>query len=69
MAFLGFSPTFIGLLRIDFLQREVIRRDPPVCFSTVFGIVSLIACLGAFLLPTISRISGNFVSGALFRYV
>ena len=59
MVFLRFSPTFIGLPRIDFLRREVIRREPPVCFLTVFEIVFLIACLGDFMLPTKSRISGT----------
>ena len=47
MVFLRFSPTFIGSPFIDFLRREVIRREPPVCFLTVFEIVFLIACFVA----------------------
>ena len=69
MVFLRFSPTFIGLPRIDFLRREIIRREPPVCFLTVFEIVFLIACLGGFCCPLHPESLVHFVSGALSRYV
>ena len=57
MVFLRLLIAFCGLTRIDFLRREVFRRDPAVCFLTDYDFVFLNACLGDFLLPTTSKIS------------
>ena len=59
LSFLRLLIAFCGLTRIEFLRREVFRRDPPVCFMKVFEIAFLNACLGDFLLPTTSKISGR----------
>ena len=60
MVFLRLLIAFCGgLTRIDFLRREVFRRDPPVCFLKIFDIVFLNASLGDFLPPTTSKISGT----------
>ena len=66
MVFLRLLIAFCGLTRIEFLRREVFRRNPPVCFLTVFEVVFLNACVGDFLLPTTSKISGTLCFNSSF---
>ena len=66
MIFLRLLIALCGLTRIEFLRRKIFRRDPPVCFLTVFEIVFLNACLGEILLPTTSKISGTLCFNSSF---
>ena len=52
--------------RLSLCCRNVLFRDPPVCFFTVLEIVFLSACFGDFLLLTTSSSSGTLCLNSSF---